>query len=292
MVTPLLQGLVCEEGTDVHVLTNKTVATLLEDTFPTIRFMDSGQIRKPSDLIAKAKQLRAMHFDLAIVVNRSFRAALVAALARIPFRVGHATDHRAWLLTKSLPHDLYRYEPESYLDLARLAGFQIPEIHPLLKPSAEALKEAAPKLGDAIIGIQPGARHSWKRIPIPVLAKVVNDLQKDHRMVLLGGPEEKQFGEELEAALAQKPLNLIGAFSLKESVAAASRLRLLIGGDTGLMHIAAATGCPTVTLFGPTFASKWGHHYEPHQVLVAPGREMTEFTPEEILAAAERALSL
>jgi ADP-heptose:LPS heptosyltransferase len=160
-----------------------------------------------------------------------------------------------------VPYEPYRYEPDSYLDLPKLAGIEIAEIPPLLKPSVEALKVAEEKLGNATVGVQPGARHPWKRIPIPVLASVVRDLHRDQSVVLLGGPEEKEFGEQLEAELEVKPLNLIGAFSLKESIAAVSKLRLMIGGDTGLMHIAAASGTPTVGLFGPTQASRyapWG----------------------------------
>jgi lipopolysaccharide heptosyltransferase II len=291
MVTPLLQGLTGQPETEVHVLTNKGVFSLLEDTFPKMRFHDSGQMKSLTEMMRKAKTIRELHFDTAIVVNRSYRAAILAALARIPVRVGHNTDRRGWLLTKSLPYEPYRYEPDSYLDLPKLAGIEIPEVPPILTPSAEAVKVAVDRLGDATVGVQPGARHPWKRIPIPMLSEVVKDLQKDQKVVLLGGAEEKEFGEQLEAALVEKPLNLIGAFSLKESIAAVSRLRLMIGGDTGLMHIAASTGCPTVTLFGPTLASKWGHHYEPHQVLAAPHGKMPEFTADEVLAAARRALS-
>jgi heptosyltransferase-2 len=290
MVTPLLEGLVAQPNLEVHALTTPSVISLLEDTFPTVRFQVQKNLRKPMELLAEARELRAQDFDATIVVNRSFRSALLASMARIPVRVGHGTDRRGWLLTRSTPHDLHKNETESYLELAQLAGLELPEIHPRLTPPCELLGPTSMKLQGATIGIQPGARHPWKKIPASVLAQVVGNLQEHAMVVLMGGPEEKTFGEELERELAHKPLNLIGAFSLKESLAAASQLKVMVGGDTGLMHMAAATGCPTVTMFGPTFASKWGHYYEPHQVLVAPGREMSEFTAEEILAAVRRAI--
>ena len=290
MVTPLLEGLACQEKLEVHVLTTKGVVSLLEDTFPMVHFHVQRHLQKPTELLQQTRELRVLNCDAAIVVNRSFRSALVAALARIPVRVGHNTDHRGWLLTRSIPHDLYKYEPASYLELAQLADLRLAEVHPHLEANQELLEPTKQKLQGATIGVQPGARHPWKRIPMPVLAEVVRDLQKDSTVVLMGGAEEKEFGEALEKELEIKPLNLIGAFSLKESVAAGTHLKVLIGGDTGLMHIAAAAGCPTVTLFGPTFASKWGHHYEPHQVLVAQSRDMSEFTSDEILAAVRRAL--
>lgn len=290
MVTPLLDGLCNQVGLEVHALTTCGVISLLEDTFPQVRWHVQRKMQNPGELLKQTSELKAMNFDAAIVVNRSFRSALVAALARIPVRVGHSTDHRGWLLTASVPHDLYKYEPLSYLELADLAGIKIEEVHPRLTPSAEVIPGVKERLDNATIGVQPGARHPWKRIPVDVLAQAVTELQKNEKVALVGGPEEKDFGIELAEKLADKPLDLIGAFSLKESVAATSQLKLMIGGDTGLMHIAAATGCPTVTLFGPTFASKWGHHYEPHQVLVAPNRDMNEFTSDEILAAVGRAL--
>ena len=285
MVTPLLDGLVNQSKLEVHVLTTGSVVALLEDTFPAVKFHVQRKLQKPMEFMKQGRELRSMGFDAALVVNRSFRAALLASIAKIPVRVGNDTDRRGWLLSGSAPYDPYKYEPASYLELASLAGIQLEEVHPRLLPLQSLVTSTREKLQGAAIGVQPGARHPWKRLPIPVLAEVVCNLQKDGKVVLLGGREEQVFGEELCSALSTKPLNLIGAFDLKESVAATSQLKIMIGGDTGLMHIAAASRCPTVTMFGPTFASKWGHHYSPHQVLVAPDREMAEFTAEQVLAA-------
>lgn len=290
MATPLLQELV-DAGLDVHALTDQPVVDLLKDTFPKVRFFVTRAIQRPSQLLAQASELRARHYDLALVVNRSFRAALVVKMAKTPVRVGHNTDHRGMLLTKSEPYSAFRFEADCYLDLARLAGIKVGERRPFLAASDDSLKCAAQKLNGATIGIQPGARHPEKEIPFPALVEVVEALQQDRDVVLLGGPEEKPAGARLAEALKKKPLDLIGELSLRESIAATSQLKLMIGGDTGLMHIAAAADCPTVTLFGPTGATKWGHHYEPHQVLAAESKSMDEFTADDILSAARRALS-
>ena len=289
MVTPLLHSLTTG-GYEVHALTSASVITLLEDAFPQVKFHVQRKLSKPAELLKQAKELNKLQFDIAIVVNRSFRSALLARMSGIPLTVGHATDHRGWLLTRSMPHDEYRYEPRSYLELAQLAGVEIQETHPELKPNPDLICDVRERLQSATIGIQPGARHPWKRIPEAVLADAVRELQKKAKVVLLGGKEEREFGDSLKKQLAEQPVDLIGEFNLKESVAACSQLKLMIGGDTGLMHIAAATGCPTITLFGPTFPSKWGHHYEPHQVLIAESREMSEFKPDDILSAAGRIL--
>jgi len=289
MVTPLVQGL-CAKGYEVHVLTTSGVVTLLEDTFPSVHFHQQRKLQKPLELLKQMRELKTVHFDIAIVVNRSFRSALLAALARIPVRVGNNTDRRGGLLTKSIPYDAYKYEPASYLELSQLAGIELQDTHPLLKPNEDIRCAIGKRLAGATIGVQPGARHPWKRIPMDILASAVRELQRNAKVVLMGGKEEREFGDALKAVLDVEALDLIGELNLKEGVAATSQLKLMIGGDTGLMHIAAAAGCPTITLFGPTFASKWGHHYEPHKVLVAKSHEMSEFTVEDILSAARRAL--
>jgi lipopolysaccharide heptosyltransferase II len=290
MATPLLESLSHQPDLQVEVLTAAPVITLLEDTFPNVKFIEQGKLASPSGLLHQAQTLRPKKFDLALVVNRSFRSALLASLAHIPERVGHSKDLRGWLLTSKLPNDKCRYEAACYLDLGKRAGLPLSDLHPKLIPSECHLGPATTKLAGATIGIQPGASNFEKRLPIPVLAKVVRALQNEGSVVLLGGPEEKSAGQELEDELSNKPLNLIGALSLKESTAAVSQLKAMLGGDTGLMHIAAATGCPTVTMFGPTVASKWGHHYEPHQVLVSSDMKMTKFDSAEIVAAVRRTL--
>lgn len=290
MTTPLLEGLANQPNTQVEVLTSRPVITLLEDTFPNITFIEQKRIESPKELIRQIRELSPGKHGIALVVNRSFRSALVAFLARIPLRVGHSTDFRSVLLTKSAEYKSSRYEVSSYLDLAKLAGIDLPDGHPRLTPRVDLLESTRSKLGNASIGIQPGASNTNKSLPSEILAKVVTALQKEADVVLLGGPEEKTYGEELERRLDHKPLNLIGELSLKESTAAVSQLKVLVGADTGLMHIAAATGCPTVTLFGPTPSKKWGHFYEPHQVLTAPERVMSNFDAESIVEAVRRIL--
>ncbi|MEZ0327383.1 MAG: glycosyltransferase family 9 protein, partial [Fimbriimonas sp.] len=65
----------------------------------------------------------------------------------------------------------------------------------------------------------------------------------------------------------------------------------MIGADTGLMHMATAVGCPTVTIFGPTPAQKWGHTYGSNQVILAPEGDMSKVAPQTILEALKRALA-
>jgi ADP-heptose:LPS heptosyltransferase len=74
--------------------------------------------------------------------------------------------------------------------------------------------------------------------------------------VVLGGPgpAERAMAEPLLTALPGA-VDLVGAVSLPEAVAVLERAALFIGNDSGLMHLSAAAGAPTIGLFGPTDAT-------------------------------------
>jgi heptosyltransferase-3 len=76
-------------------------------------------------------------------------------------------------------------------------------------------------------------------------------------VVLAGpGPAEREIAERLLAAL-RDPIDLVGVLSLPEAAAVLQRSALFIGNDSGLMHLSAATGAPTIGLFGPTDAATY-----------------------------------
>jgi ADP-heptose:LPS heptosyltransferase len=77
--------------------------------------------------------------------------------------------------------------------------------------------------------------------------------------VVLGGPGlgERAMAAPLLAALPEA-LDLVGAISLPQAAAVLQRAALFIGNDSGLMHLSAAAGAPTIGLFGPTDALTYG----------------------------------
>jgi heptosyltransferase III len=77
--------------------------------------------------------------------------------------------------------------------------------------------------------------------------------------VILGGPgeTERAMAAPLAAALPEA-INLVGQLTLPEVSACLARAHLFIGNDSGLMHMAAAAGAPTIGLFGPTDATVYG----------------------------------
>ncbi len=80
------------------------------------------------------------------------------------------------------------------------------------------------------------------------------------RIVLSGGKEQAEldYVNAIAALLPDAPVNLAGKLSLPAAACLASRARLYVGPDTAMTHVAAATGVPTLALFGPSNPVKWG----------------------------------
>ena len=98
----------------------------------------------------------------------------------------------------------------------------------------------------------------WAPEQWPVLAEALH--QRGLRIVLSGSAErsEREYVDALAATFSVKPLNLAGQLDFRQLSLLISRAQLYVGPDTVTTHLAAATGTPTVALFGPSNPVKWG----------------------------------
>jgi ADP-heptose:LPS heptosyltransferase len=96
------------------------------------------------------------------------------------------------------------------------------------------------------------------------------------------GPAERAMAAPLLAALPEA-IDLVGKLTLPQVAACLARAALFVGNDSGLMHLAAASGAPTLGLFGPTNAAE----YAPagRQARAVIGETMAAITVEQVLAA-------
>jgi ADP-heptose:LPS heptosyltransferase len=114
-----------------------------------------------------------------------------------------------------------------------------------------------------IIVLAPTANWEPKVWPADRLAAAFRSLEAslvaDAIPLVLGGPgsRERAMARPLLAALPEA-IDLVGTLSLPEAAAVLERAALFIGNDSGLMHLSAAAGAPTIGLFGPTNAATYG----------------------------------
>jgi lipopolysaccharide heptosyltransferase II len=111
-----------------------------------------------------------------------------------------------------------------------------------------------------LIGIHPGTssfkNHDKRRWPKASFAKLIDRLSLECNQgvfLLFGGPEEKALREEIISMGGVRGRILsVDSLSIRRTTALIGKCRLFISNDSGLMHVAAAMGVPTVALFGPT----------------------------------------
>jgi heptosyltransferase-3 len=113
------------------------------------------------------------------------------------------------------------------------------------------------------------------------------------RVAVLAGPgvEERAMAAPVLAALPQA-IDLVGALSLPEAAACLARAALFVGNDSGLMHLAAAAGAPTLGLFGPTPAAEYAPAGRRTATAIARGARMEDLSVEDALAAAAGLIAL
>ncbi|HZH98737.1 MAG TPA: glycosyltransferase family 9 protein, partial [Fimbriimonadaceae bacterium] len=288
---PLLRA-VAEQFEKPVVLAAPHLAELLEQDSEGLEILAPGTSRSAGQVIAEAKSLRQMRFNAVLLVNRSFRTALIAWLAGIPQRIGHATEGRGLFLTKRIVYGRTEHEGISYGNLALPLGVSRDFTHVHLTTTAKEREEGRNLLQGATIGIQPGASYFTKQLPLETLVRVVRTFQDEGRTVAaFGGREEAPHSLALQDRLSQPLVNLVGKTSIRQTLGAAANLDVLLAPSSGMMHMGVAVGCPTVAVFGPDPAAKWGHSFGPHRAIQIPSGRMEDLNVDEVLEAMRRALS-
>ena len=100
------------------------------------------------------------------------------------------------------------------------------------------------------IGIVIGAAHNTKKLPVHKLKELCANI--NYPIILLGGKEDAENGNEIASVDTIKIYNACGKFNLNESADLIRRSKLIISHDTGLMHIAAALQKKIISVWGNT----------------------------------------
>jgi len=105
--------------------------------------------------------------------------------------------------------------------------------------------------------LHPGAGAHWKRWPAERFAALADALERQGRQVLLvEGPADVESIQAVQAHAA-RPYPVLRETSLRRLAALLSQGSLFVGNDSGVTHLAAISGIPTVALFGPTDPANW-----------------------------------
>jgi len=275
----------------------------------------------PWTFVPFLNRIRAGHFDLVIDLQRHLKSGLASRVSGARDRFGFSASN-----TKEFNHLFSNHQiaaqPNMRLKLLQYQAFgdalEIPAapIEFGLAASNEERERARAMLVDAprpMLAVILGS--SWpSRIYFPEsTAAVIGDLARSGGNspalfpVLLGGPDETGLARDVMRELGATPaLNLAGRTSIRDLIAIFPECAAAFGPDSGPMHIAAAVGCPVVSLWGATAAERsapWGFAEfaisgaipcHPCYLRQCPiGREcMRRISPNEVSAALRRALDM
>ena len=227
-------------------------------------------------LLRIAQQLRRNRYDLAINLRPDFWwGAGLLYLAGVPHRLGYAIEPGRPFLTRALPFNPPEPAPVSNLRLVSAAletlGYSpleqpyTPERYPLqFIPTAEEqawVTERLDKEGinpdTPIVVIHPGAGAAvklWRTEAWSACASILPALFTSPtpvRIILTGSKGERPMLEEIGQGMTAQPL-LVTDASIGQLAALLRRAQLVLGVDSGPLHLAVAQGTPTMHIFGPT----------------------------------------
>ncbi|MDD2389372.1 MAG: lipopolysaccharide heptosyltransferase II [Desulfobacterales bacterium] len=226
----------------------------------------SGRHKGVPGVLRLSRDMRKNRFDLAVLFQNAFEAALLAFLAGIPARLGYKTDGRHLLLTHGVPVTVERkkaHQVDYYLGIVEGAnlpscgnGLSLTVTEAERRQAEAILGRCGIESGDILIGINPGAAFGTAKRWFPEryaqLGRRLKALDQRIRIVVFGGPGEKALGEWICGTVGKGCMNLSGMTSLREAIGLIDRCRLFITNDSGLMHIAAALHVCQLAIFGST----------------------------------------
>ena len=221
-------------------------------------------------------QMARRKFQMAVVLQPTFRLVLHAFLARIPFRVGFETNTGGKkLLNLAVSNNTAQHETQRYLDVVRALGVEVIESEPeVFVDSASIawvnnfLQSQRLNNNKRIIGLNPGAATAYRRWHAANFAALGDQLHATYgaHIIITTGPQEGELAAQVSELMAHSPV-IVNQATPMQLAALLQRCNLYISNDTGPMHLSTAVKTPTVALFGASNLIQWSPPWDKHAVV-------------------------
>jgi len=228
--------------------------------------------RSSFSVFSQIRAWRKKRFDLALLFQNAFEAALIPFLAGVPVRFGYATEGRMPMLThpvalpewRSTKHEVFYYlYLVTALEQLLYQSSEICEMDPDIsidvsdtrrQGALQVLNSHSVTAERSIVAICPGSTNSRaKRWPAEHYASLADRLLEEQRqVVIVGAKDEESVTREVTTKMRHQPVVLTGKTTIDQLTAILACVDLLVTNDTGPAHIGAALGKPTLVIFGPT----------------------------------------
>ena len=231
------------------------------------------QIEFRSPLHQMIRTLREDRFDCVIDLEHWSRfSALLAYATGASYLIGFSAAHqyRHYLFTDVVPHIPGRHEVLNFLSIAQLLGCGTEGTRLAVwideterKWCRNVLAQEQVNSSDLLVVIHPEAgrrgepRRRWL---LDHYVELIDTLSAryDAHILLTGAPDEVEVSEWIVERTECKVVNLSGKTKVNQLAAVFDCADLVISGNCGPMHLAAATGTPVIAIHGPTNSDQWG----------------------------------
>jgi len=209
------------------------------------------------------RELRRRRLDVVLDFGAWPRIeAAVTALAGAGYTVGFRTagQHRHYCFDAAVEHSDQVHELENYRGLLRALGVE-PRAQPAIPCPARGA--GVPDSPYVVLHLWPGGYQSWiKEWPAERWVALARTLAgRSYGIVLTGGPGDRERAQAFADACASQgtpAVSTAGELGLADVVSLLCASECVVSVNTGIMHLAAAAGAPTVGLNGPTSGRRWG----------------------------------
>jgi predicted lipopolysaccharide heptosyltransferase III len=237
------------------------------------------EIAYQRDLLA---ELRSRRFELTIDLRTGTRGAIVSYLSGARVRIGRYSDNGTLWRNRLFTHlirpenELEQYCSLHNLNILAPLGLDVKDTSPALEVTPEKEKSALEILrrekvppDKPILALHPFSRWSYKEWIIQNYVELINYIGSRYPLstIITGAPGERDRVDEIVSRSSVDAYNLAGRTSLGELPAVLKKCSLLIGIDSAAIHIAAAVGTPTITIFGPSSPVNWAPRGKQHSVI-------------------------
>ncbi|MBA3036114.1 MAG: lipopolysaccharide heptosyltransferase II [Desulfobacterium sp.] len=222
-------------------------------------------IKDLAEIKSLIESIKEKQFDLALLFQNAFEAAIIAYLGGIKYRVGFDSDGRGLLLTHAIKrtNEIFKiHQVEYYLSILKALGYTAESRNPAIHIAEDVLAKADNLLklngineDDFLLGFAPGAIFGNAKKWPPERFAEIGDLAAQRwgaKTIIMGSKKEQYIGSIVTGLMRYNPVDFCGTTSLEEAIAIISRCNFFLSNDSGLMHVAAALGVPTLAIFGST----------------------------------------
>ncbi len=237
------------------------------------------QIAYQKDFVQRMRKFR---FDLTIDLRTGTRGAILAFLSGARQRIGYyAQDNNLWrnrIFTRlsKIEYDPRQHVAEYYLSLLKFYHLKTKDTRPEIqvplkrqKMATSMFKKEGILLDRPVIAIQPFSLWQYKEWGGIKFSRLIDWIRTEYGfpVVLIGSPDEKERAAHIMNRCEDGVYSLVGKTSIGTLAAVLKQCFLFIGVDSAGMHMAAALGIPTVSIFGPSSPVSWAPQGNQHSVV-------------------------